>query len=186
MSVTSVAYRWSVREFLRAWEAGAFDHRVERVEGEVWPVRRGSWDGDNQAMIARLLWAPGVRVSTSTLDVGSTDSLPGPDCFVRRADATPIGTRGTRLQVWNPADVHLVVEISDDSVLVDLNTKARLYGRAGYGVYWVVTKEAIFEHTSPTPQGYRTRTEYRPGDDIPLAYAGTTLSVAEILEHDGG
>lgn len=179
------AYRWSVGGFLRASEAGAFDRRVELVEGEVRPVSRGSWAGDIQALVARLLWVPGVRVSTSTLDVGADDSLPDPDCFVRRADAKPIGTRGTRLQVWNPADVHLVVEISDDSVLIDLNTKARLYGKAGYRVYWVVTRDVIYEHTSPTPQGYRTRTEYRPGDDIPLAYAGTTLSVAEILGHDG-
>jgi hypothetical protein len=176
-----VTNRWSVGEFLRAWETGAFDRRVELVEGEVWPVSRGTWAGDTQALIAHLLRAPGVRVSASTLDVGADDSLPDPDCFVRRADAKPIGTRGTRLQVWDPADVHLVVEISDDSVLVDLNTKARLYGKAGYEVYWVVTRDVIYEHTSPTPQGYRTRTEYRPGDRIPLPYADTTLSVAEIL-----
>jgi len=176
-----VAYRWSVAEFLRAWEAGAFDRRVELVEGEVWPVVIGSWHGDTQAQVARLVWAPQVRVSSSTLDVGADDSLPEPDCFVRRADAKPIGTRGTRLRVWDPADVHLVVEISDDSILADLTTKARLYGRAGYGVYWVVTPDVIYEHTSPTPQGYRTRTEYRRGDEIPLAYAGTTLSVDEIL-----
>jgi hypothetical protein len=180
-----VAYRWSVSGFLRACEEGTFDRRVELIEGEVWPVSRGSWHGDTQALVARLLWAPGVRVSSSTLDVGSPDSLPDPDCFVRRADAEPIGTRGTRLQIWDPADVYLVVEISDESVLVDLNTKARLYGKAGYGVYWVVTRDAIYEHTSPTPQGYRTRTEYRPGDRIPLPYADTTLSVDEILMHDG-
>jgi hypothetical protein len=185
MSAAPAAYRWSAAEFLRASEAGVFDHRVELVEGEVWPVVIGSWHGDTQALVARLLWAPGVRVSTSTLDVGSSTSLPDPDCFVRRADAKPIGTRGTRVEIWDPADVHLVVEVSDDSVIVDLNTKAKLYGGAGYAVYWVVTRDVIYEHVSPTPQGYRSRTEYRRGDRIPVAYAETELPVDEILGHEG-
>jgi hypothetical protein len=123
-------------------------------------------------------------VSTSTLDVGSSTSLPDPDCYVRRVDAKPIGKRGTRLEVWDPADVYLVVEVSDDTVPADLNIKAKLYGGAGYAVYWVVTRDVIYEHVSPTSQGYRTRNEYRRGDRIPLAYADTELPVDEILGRD--
>jgi Putative restriction endonuclease len=181
MSVAPLAYRWSATEFLRAWEAGVFDHRVELVDGEVWPVVIGSWHGDTQAQVAALLRQPGARVSTSTLAVPSDDSVPDPDCFVRRAEAKPVGTRGTRLEVWDPADVFLVVEISDDSVIADLNIKSRLYGGAGYAVYWVVTRDAVYEHISPTPQGYRTRNEYRRGDRIPVAYAATDLPVIELL-----
>ena len=59
----------------------------------------------------------------------------------------------------------------------DLGTKAKLYGRAGHAVYWVVTKDVVFEHTEPTLTGYQTRTEYRPGDRIPVRYAETTLAV---------
>jgi hypothetical protein len=36
MTQPALAYRWSRSEFVRAWEAGAFDHRVEFVEGEIW------------------------------------------------------------------------------------------------------------------------------------------------------
>ena len=43
MSSTVAPYRWSVSEFLRAWEAGAFDNRVELINGEVWPVVIGDW-----------------------------------------------------------------------------------------------------------------------------------------------
>ncbi|MEU1957765.1 hypothetical protein [Nocardia sp. NPDC019255] len=42
MTEASIAYRWTRSEFLHAWEAGAFDHRVELVEGELWPVVIGS------------------------------------------------------------------------------------------------------------------------------------------------
>ena len=35
MGQTVETYRWSIGEFLRAWEAGAFDHRVELIEGQI-------------------------------------------------------------------------------------------------------------------------------------------------------
>jgi Uma2 family endonuclease len=77
--------------------------------------------------------------------------------------------------------VLLVVEVSDETMLYDLEIKARLYGKAGYSVYWVVTQQAIYEHTTPTPSGYRTRVEYRPGERIPVRYAGTDLAVGELI-----
>lgn len=70
----------------------------------------------------------------------------------------------------------LVVEVTDDTVIADLTIKSALYGKAGYPVYWVVTPDAIYEHTVPTPQGCRTRTQYRPGEDIPVGYAGASLA----------
>jgi hypothetical protein len=179
MTEPGLAYRWSPSEFMRAYEAGAFDHRVELVEGEIWPVVIGSWHGDSVGQILALLPRSDVRLSTSTLPTGA--SLPDPDCWVRRADAVPTGVVGSRLSKWNPADVLLVVEVSDETVLHDLNTKAALYGSAGYPVYWVVTRERLFEHTEPTATGYRHRTEYQVGEQVPVAYAGVTLPVAELL-----
>jgi hypothetical protein len=77
--------------------------------------------------------------------------------------------------------VLLVVEVADDSVAQDLGMKAGVCGRAGFGVYWVATREAIFEHSDPTPQGYRMRTTYRPGETIPVGYAATELAVDDLL-----
>jgi hypothetical protein len=179
MTQSAPTYRWSRSEFVRAWEAGAFDHRVELVEGEVWPVVIGSWHGDTVGHLVALLRHTGVRVTTATLPTG--ESLPDPDCWVRRAEAEPVGTVGSRLAVWDPNDVLLVVEVSDDTMLQDLQSKARLYGRAGYAVYWVVTHDAIYEHTSPTSTGYRTRVEYRSGERIPLGYAGSELAVSDLI-----
>ncbi len=39
----------------------------------------------------------------------------------------------------------------------------------------------IYEHTDPAPTGYRTRTEFRPGDQLPVRYADTTLDVRGLL-----
>lgn len=179
MTLAAPVYHWSQSEFLRAWEAGAFDHRVELVNGEIWPVVIGQWHGDTVGRVVGALPRAGVEVTTATLPSG--ESLPDPDCWVLREDATPLRPLGTKLAVWDPADVLLVVEVSDETMLPDLQTKMRLYGGAGYPVYWVVTQEAIYEHTEPIPNGYRTRREYRPGERTPVGYAGTDLAVADLI-----
>lgn len=179
VSQSTLAYHWSQSEFLRAWEAGAFDHRVELVEGAIWPVVIGSWHGDAVGQLLALLPRTGVRVTTATLPTGG--SLPDPDCWVRRDGAGPIGPVGTRFSVWGAADVLLVVEVADETTIQDLNVKARLYGQAGYAVYWVITQQAIYEHTDPIPTGYRTRVEYRPGEQIPVRYADSGLAVDDLI-----
>ena len=179
MTQPVLAYRWSQSEFVRAWEAQAFDHRVELVEGEIWPVVIGSWHGDTVGQLLALLPRAGARVTTATLPTGG--SLPDPDCWVRRADAEPVGTIGSRLSVWSASDVLLVVEVADETTIQDLNVKAKLYGQAGYPVYWVITQEAIYEHTRPISTGYRTRVEYLHGEQIPVPYASTELAVDELI-----
>ncbi|NQE91572.1 Uma2 family endonuclease [Nocardia terpenica] len=180
MSEATLSYHWSRDEFVRAWKAKVFDHRVELIEGEVWPVVIGDWHGEMSFQVAAALRHPTVRVSGATLP--SEDSLPDPDCWVRRISAEPVGTVGSDLSIWDPADVLLVVEVSNETVLQDLSKKAKLYSRAGYPVYWVVTHEVVYEHTEPASTGYRVRTEYRPGDRIPLRYADTDLTVSELLD----
>jgi hypothetical protein len=179
MTQPALAYQWSQSEFIRAWEAGAFDHRVELVEGEIWPVVIGSWHGDTVGQLLALLPRSEVRVTTATLPTGG--SLPDPDCWVRRAGADPIGTIGSRLSIWDASDVLLVVEVTDETTIQDLNVKVKLYGHAGYPIYWVVTQEVIYVHTDPISTGYRTRVEYLHGERIPVPYASTDLAVDDLI-----
>jgi hypothetical protein len=172
-------YRWSQDEFVRAWEAGAFDRRVELIEGELWEVSIGPWHGRVTVRVVRALPDSDVEVTMATLPAG--DSLPDPDCWVLRAGTSPVASIGRRLHSWPSEDVLLVVEVSDESIRQDLGIKAVIYGRAGYTSYWVVTPDAIYEHTDPTPEGYRSRVIYRPGECIPVGYAGTELDVATLL-----
>ena len=77
MTQSVETYRWSPSEFLRAWEAGAFDHRVELIEGEVWPVVIGPWHGKTNVRLMRMLPEVGVEITMATLPSG--ESLPDPD-----------------------------------------------------------------------------------------------------------
>jgi Uma2 family endonuclease len=102
-------------------------------------------------------------------------------CWVRPAGAEPVGTIGSRLSVWAASDVLLVVEVADETLIQDLNVKAKLYGQAGYPVYWVITQEAIYEHTGPIPTGYRTRVEYLHGERIRVPYTSTDLAIDDLI-----
>ncbi|MFY1637585.1 Uma2 family endonuclease [Solwaraspora sp. WMMB335] len=123
-------------------------------------------------------------MTTATLPTG--ESLPDPDCWVRRAGADPVGTVAARLSVWDAADVLLAVEAADETTIQDLNVKTRLYGQAGYPVYWVVTQRAIYEHTGPIPTGYRTRVEYLHGERIPVPYTASELAVDDLIAAHSG
>jgi hypothetical protein len=119
VSATVPNYRWSTSEFLRAWEAEVFDHRVELVDGEVGPVASGDWHGRMVTRLIRTLPEKGGVITSSTLPSGG--SLPDPDCWVQRAGAKPVDQLTPRLSQWDPADVLLVVEVSDETVMADLN-----------------------------------------------------------------
>jgi hypothetical protein len=171
--------RWTRDEFIRDWDAGAFDHRVELIDGEIWPVMIGDLPDRMTFGIAALLSQPGVSVKPGFLPSG--DSLPVPNCWVRPRYAQPLAPLGRKLSTWDPADVLLVVEVAEANVMRDLETKARVYGTAGWPVYWVVTPTVVYEHTGPNDRGYGTRIEYRSGEQIPLRYANTELSVDDLI-----
>ena len=179
MSQLVTPYRWSPTEFLRAHDAEVFHGRVELVEGEVWPVVIGSWHGKTVMRVARAL--PGDEVEITTETLASGDSLPDPDCWVQRQGAKPRGELGGRLSLWRPEDVLLVVEVSDETLHADLMIKARVYGSAGYAVYWVVSPDVVYVHTSPIPGGYAQQTEHRRGDRVRLPYVDVELVVDDLL-----
>ena len=162
---TRAVYRWEVDAFLRAHDADAFDGRVELVDGEVWRVVLGDWHGRvTPAVVAVLLGHGEVRQST----LPSAGSLPDPDAWVLRAGARPVAAVSARLSRWDPADVLLVVEVSDETVEADLVVKASLYASAGYARYWVVTREGVHEHTEPGPDGYASVRLAGPRDEVTL------------------
>jgi hypothetical protein len=177
-------WRWDEESFVRAWEAGVFrDERVELVEGEVWPVSIGLWHGAVTGNIVRLLPDDEWRVTTASLP--ASGSIPDPDVWVHRRDARPIARLGStgRLARWSPSDVGLVVEVADASLPADLETKARVYGRAGYATYWVVHRRGIDVLTDPYEAGYRQHVTVASGEQVTVPYlAPHAIAVDLILD----
>lgn len=184
MSAEPTQHRWSTEGFLRAWEAGGFDGaRVEMVDGEVWPVSVGSWHGRTTARVTRALPNGTHEVTSESLVL--TTAVVDPDVWVHPAGARPRSMASRRMAVWDPADVLLVVEVSDETLAADLTVKARLCAAAGFAVYWVVGREGVREHTDPTPFGYRSVRQHWPGDRIAVPYADQPLDVAALVGSDG-
>jgi len=79
-----------------------------------------------------------------------------------------------------PADLRLVVEISDSTLCFDLATKARLYARARIVEYWVVDipGRRIIVHRDPQEGQYRSVVAYSEQESVkPLASPGCELPV---------
>jgi len=76
-----------------------------------------------------------------------------------------------------PADVLLLIEISDSSLHYDRTIKLALYARAGLPRYWIidVKDRSVIEFTQPWQAGYRSERRLRQGDRLALGEAGSPL-----------
>jgi Uma2 family endonuclease len=112
------------------------------------------------------------------IDVSPEDnptSEPQPDLAVLTQPCSAYQTANP-----GPAEVRLLVEISDTTLAFDLGIKARLYARAGIAEYWVVdvTGRRIIVHRSPSNGVYETVTSHLAGESIePLSAPGKSFSV---------
>jgi len=83
-----------------------------------------------------------------------------------------------------PADLRLVVEISDSTLSFDLTTKARLYARAKIVEYWVVDipGRRIIVHRDPQVGQFRSIVAYSEQESVnPLASPDHEFPVAELF-----
>jgi Putative restriction endonuclease len=79
-----------------------------------------------------------------------------------------------------PADLRLVVEISDSTLAFDLTTKAGLYARAKIVEYWVVDipGRRVIAHRDPQEGQYRSVTAYAEQESVkPLASSDSEFLV---------
>jgi len=87
-----------------------------------------------------------------------------------------------------PQDIALLVEVSNTTLPRDRTVKARVYARAGVAVYWIINLvdrqiEVYSEPTGPAPQpAYGRRTDYRPGQAVPLVIGGTQVGQIAVNE----
>lgn len=175
--------RWTVDEFYRAAEAGEFadPSRLELIHGRIQEKmpEGGRHTGLRRRMARRLRTAlePHSFVCEECPLRIAFDGEPIPDImFTRKED---YGDRHP-----TPADVVLLVEVSDSSLEYDLGGKALLYAQAGILDYWVVlVKEgAIVVHRAPSPDSYGSVTRLSGTDRLsPLAMPDVAWTISELV-----
>lgn len=177
--------KFTTREYYTMLAAGVLheDDRLELIEGEI--VEMSPINPAHAGHIKRLIRLfekkVGDRVVLGVqdpLDLGD-DSQPQPDMLVLKPrddfyeQAHPV-----------PADVLLLIEVSDSTVAYDRNVKAPLYARAGVQEVWIVNlpdrQLEIYRH--PTLGGYGEQRWLQPGETLtPTAFPDLTLAVDDIL-----
>jgi Uma2 family endonuclease len=83
------------------------------------------------------------------------------------------------------ADVGLIVEVSDSSLLEDPKV-ALVYAASGIPVYWIVNlvERQIEVSADPSPVGYQSSRYYRVGQDVRVVLDGVEvgqIAVADLL-----
>jgi Uma2 family endonuclease len=178
--------RLSVAEYHKLIDVGILTEgdRVELLEGHMVnkmgqnPPHSNS--GTNAEDTLRDLLPQGWRLRAEK-PITLPDSEPEPDIVLARGDRS---TYRSRHPV--PADIGLVVEVSDTSLLIDRSDMGRIYARANLPVYWIinVVDRQVEVYTDPRPAdpvpAYAARTDHRSGDSVPLVLDGQTVAAIPV------
>jgi Uma2 family endonuclease len=170
-----VRHRFTVDEVLAMQEAGVIDGGdYELIDGDLCVVAAKKNDHE---IVKRRLNAWLIRNLASNLCVAVEASLfldgsnaPEPDLMVHADALLPEQVRG--------ADVHLLIEIADQTLIKDLRTKAALYATHGVSLYWVIEAATRRTHVHAGPQADGSWTSITVLEaDQPLSVPGADTAI---------
>ncbi len=182
--------RFSVARYQRMIETGILtaEDKVELLENYVVlkmprnPLHDGTVQMVSEALASVIPQGWRLRVQ---LTVVLADSQPEPDFAIVRGNARTYLARHP-----GPADVGLVIEVADSSLLRDQRDKTRIYARGSIPTYWIINLvdqrvEVYTQPSGPTPvPAYGSFQVYQPGDAIPFVLDGNvvgTVAAADLL-----
>jgi len=166
--------------------AGILDDRdkVELLEGHVVlkMARDPIHDGTIQLMIPLIYpicpkgW--GIRVQ-SAIRLAQAASQPEPDFALVRGTGVDYMTRHPEA-----ADVGLVIEVSNTSLVRDTVDKTRIYAAEGLPVYWVINliDRRVEVYTVPVGGRYTQLRTYHPGESIPLTLDNSVVANVPVVQ----
>ena len=176
---------FTVDDFARMGQAGILtaDDRVELIDGEV---RTMNPIGPPHAWIVNRLVRSLITRLGDNAYVSSQNPIrlgrhtePQPDVVVARQPGSAYLARHPEA-----ADVLLVIEVADSSLLYDRLEKAPRYARAGIPEMWIVDVGArtVTVYTGPGPDGYSSERVVSAGETVTsTGVAGLRLPVDEMF-----
>lgn len=178
---TEPIFRLSVAQYHQMIDAGILteDDPVELLDG--WLVQKmptkpphRAATGLTHAALQRVLPAGWFLEVQSAITTDTSE--PEPDVFAVRGERRQYTERHPE-----PADLALVVEVSDATLSRDRGPKKSLYARNRIPVYWIVNliDNQVEVYTDPTGPAeapdYRQRRDYGVLDEIPLVIDGVEV-----------
>ena len=179
-------HRFSVKEYYRMAETDVLppDARVELLNGEIIDISPiGPFHGGVTTYLTEVFAAASKgRWRTRIQNPLRLDehSEPQPDLILAKPAPDFYRTRHPQ-----PADVFLLVEISDTSLTTDREDKLPAYGRAGIAEVWIVNLAdlTVEIYREPHFTGYGAKAVLRAGDQAkPLAFPDVVVDVTELLK----
>ncbi len=179
-----VLYRMTVDEYARIAEM-LDDPRVELIDGHL--VKKmpknpeHSWSTKRVfKALERLLPAGWTWRTEQPVRIPAYDE-PEPDVSVVRGSDDDYMHRKP-----GPADVALLVEVSESTLVTDRGEKLRAIANARIPIYWIVNliDRQVEVYTNPVVDGYAARHDFLPGQQLPVVIDGQQLgqiAVNEIL-----
>jgi len=176
---------FTVDTYQRLGELGVLreDERVELVAGQVvamTPIGPAHWSCVNRlTTLFAPLAGPMATLSVQNPLILETHDAPQPDIAVLQPRAD-----GYRAKRPGPADVLLVIEVADSSLVYDRDVKIPRYARAGIPDVWLVdlTGERIEVFRDPVAGTYAdVRRAARDAVLSPLRFPNLRIPVADIL-----
>lgn len=149
----------SVQEYLRMGEAGVFaaGAHLELVEGEIVEMAP---IGSRHAGAVNILIRLFGRLAGDLAIISAQNPLIVGDRSVPQPDVALLRPRADSYSSAHPtaADVLLVVEVADTTLIFDIGTKIPLYARYGIPEAWVLDlqERAVRVFRDPGASGYRT------------------------------
>ncbi len=89
-------------------------------------------------------------------------------------------------RIPGPDDVGLLIEVALTTLDLDRGKKLAAFAAGRIPVYWIINlaDRQVEVYTGATPSGYQSRTDFKPGQDVPVVLDGQPLqpiAVSDIL-----
>jgi len=185
MSAALDKYSFTAEEFERMGEAGILrqDARLELIEGEIIEM---SPIGSPHAACVNFLNRVLNRLCGDDHIVATQNPIRLNDFSESQPDVTLLRWRDDyyRERHPTPADVLLVIEVADATVVKDRTVKIPLYARAGIAEAWLVNipEEWLEIYSDPAGGTYQRAKVYGRGEEAQSHTAeGLIVNVGELL-----
>jgi Uma2 family endonuclease len=179
-----VKYRLTVEQYYKMAEVGilGIEQRTELIDGEIIEMSAiGTKHAICVSNLSEILTLRTIQIAhvRQQNPIHLSDrSEPQPDiALVKRPSSLYLDCHPT------PADIFLLIEVSDSTLKYDREIKIPLYAKAGISEVWIVNiEEQVFEvYKSPNQDIYEHVQTYGKGEVIQIKNLGLSIPINEIF-----